>query len=153
VTCAVVYDDPDAMITWAAARLGIRFRSDARAIGWAKGAQLLAVTVYHTFGEGDCEMAVAADTGRAWLSRTYMRHVSAFPFITCDLRRITCWIAEDNARSLRFARHLGLTQEGCKRDGAANGVDLLLFGLLRRECRWLPRSIVPMPRQDRLLAV
>lgn len=139
----VVYDDPDAMIAWAEVRLACTFRADARAIGLASASGLVAVTVFDTFGPADCHMSVAAEFRRPWLTREYIRHVVAFPFITCLLPRITCMVSEYNQRSIRFTEHMGLTLEGRKRRAGPHGEDWLMYGLLREECRWLPKSLRP----------
>lgn len=135
------------MIAWAQERTpGGLFREDARAIGQTISGELVAVTVFDTFGPKDCFMSVAADYTRPWLTRDYMRHVAAFPFITCGFPRISTLVSEHNERALRFNRHMGLVLEGRKRKAGLDGEDILTFGLLREECRWLPRTFTP-PRQ------
>ena len=148
MTRTVVYADPESMIAWARARmpLGGAFRSDARAIGLARDGDLIAVAVFDTFGPRDCVFSVAAEPGRRWLTREFCRHVAAFPFITAGLARLTCLISVDNPASIRFAEHMGLTLEGRLREAGHHGEDWLVYGLLRRECRWLPKSLAP-PRQ------
>lgn len=46
-------------------------------------------------------------------------------------------IAASNADSLRWTRHCGFTHEGTKRKAGAGGEDILIFGLLKEECRFL----------------
>lgn len=147
MTRKVVYDDPDAMIAWAQQRTpGGLFRRDARAIGLALDGELIAVTVFDTFGPRDCYMSVAANYEMPWLTREYMRHVAAFPFITCQFPRISTVVSEHNTRALRFNEHMGLKLEGRKRKAGLHGEDWLLFGMLREECRWLPRTLMPQKK-------
>ena len=46
-------------------------------------------------------------------------------------------IASDNYKSIRFCEHLGFVREGCIREGVGPGKDLLKYGLLKSECRFL----------------
>lgn len=143
----VVYSDPDAMIAWAQERTpGGGFRDDARAIGLESGGVFIAVTVFDTFAPRDCVMSVAADTERAWLNQEYMRHVAAFPFIRCGFPRISTIVSELNTKAIRFNEHMGLKLEGRKRKAGLDGEDWLLYGLLREECRWLPKTL-QMPQK------
>ena len=137
----VDYDTPDQLIAWAEGRLGCTFRDDARPIGLRHGADIWAVTVFDTFTDRDVHMTVAALHDRPWLTRAYLRHVVAYPFITCGLPRLTCMIDEANARSIRFTEHCGAVLEGRKRRQSPGGRDCLVYGLLAEECRWLPKTI------------
>lgn len=137
----VDYGAPDALIAWAEERLGCTFREDARPIGLRHGSAIWAVTVFDTFTDRDVHMTVAALYDRPWLNRAYLRHVAAFPFLTCGLPRVTCMIDEANVRSIRFAEHCGAVLEGRKRRQAQEGRDCLVYGLLAAECRWLPKTL------------
>jgi hypothetical protein len=53
------------------------------------------------------------------------------------MRRVGASIAADNTKSIRFCKHLGFVREGRIREGAKAGLDLLIFGMLRSECRFL----------------
>ena len=146
---SILYQDPERMIAWAQERTpGGTFRDDARAIGSERDGELEAVVVFDTFGPRDCHMSVAADYSRPWLTREFMRHVAAFPFITCGFPRISTIVSERNERAIRFNEHMGLKLEGRKRKAGVDGEDWLLYGLLREECRWLPKTLF-MPATSR----
>jgi hypothetical protein len=131
------------MIRWAEDRLpGIRFRADAQAIGLERVAtdgtrSLCAVVVYDTFSPGQCQMHVVSE-GRMWWSKLFAQHVAIHAFRTGKLHRISCTISEDNARALLFARRMGCKLEGRFREAGPKGEDYLSFGLLARECHYLP---------------
>ena len=137
VRVTVVFDDPESCLTWAAKRIGIRrFREDARAIGWQRGGAIIAVAAWDTFSPGTCCMHIASDGSGPWLTREFLGAMFAYPFVQLRLRRVTGLIAASNRASLRFARHIGFHDEGLMREEAPDG-DMVVLGMLRRECRWI----------------
>lgn len=147
----VVYGDDARFIDWAAGRIGIQFRDDARAIGLVRaddvaepdenrdsqGRRILASVVFDTFSRFDCCMHVASDGSRRWLNREYIIRCFAYPFIQCGLKRVTGLVPADNTDALRFDMHLGFKVEGVCREGAENG-DLVVLGMTRADCPHLP---------------
>lgn len=137
VLVTVVFDDPAACLAWAARRIGIRqFREDARAIGWERGGSIIAVAAWDTFSPGTCCMHIASDGSGPWLTREFLGAMFAYPFVQLRLRRVTGLIAASNRASLRFARHIGFHDEGLMHEEAPDG-DMVVLGMLRRECRWI----------------
>jgi RimJ/RimL family protein N-acetyltransferase len=131
------YSEPERYLEWAAKRIGISaFRSDARAIGLERDGDLVAAAVYDTFSPGTCLMHIASDGSGRWLNRDFLFRMFAYPFIQCGFRRVTGLISASNAASLRFARHIGFQDEGVLREEAPDG-DVIVLGMLRRECKWI----------------
>jgi RimJ/RimL family protein N-acetyltransferase len=103
--------------------------------------EITAVTVYnHYYPEASVEMSIAAAEGRRWLTRSFLAESFRIPFIQWNMRRVGVSIAADNAPSIRFAAHLGFIPEGRIREGHSVGVDLLLLGMLKRECKWIGQT-------------
>ncbi|MCL7999977.1 GNAT family protein [Brucella sp. TWI432] len=124
---------------WAAEKIGIsNFRPDAVTITAIKNGEITAVTVFDTFSDNDCQIHVASDGSRNWLSRQYLHMVFAYPFQQLRFRRLTSLISVNNHASLAFCKQTGFAREGLLRKAAESGEDLVLFGMLREECRWLP---------------
>lgn len=135
----LIYGENERLLTWAAARIGIgAFRSDAQAIGIERDGQLAGVAVFDTFSSSDCSMHVASDGSGHWLTRAFLVHAFAYPFITCGYRRVTSPIAESNKQALRFNRHLGFKQEGYHPYAAEDGGAMLTQALMRENCRFIP---------------
>lgn len=137
------YENPGELIQWAEKVIGIVFRDDAAAIGLERDGEICAVVVYDTFTTTGVNVHLAAEPGRRWMTRDFIRHAVAFPFLSCRFRRISCIIAQGNADSIRLAEHFGLRLEGRLREAGDDGGDELIYGLLYRECRWLPKTITP----------
>lgn len=140
----LVYGDDERLVRWAEQRIPHhRFRDDAVAIGHERADELVAVAVFDTFSPNSCMVGLAADTGGRpaawrWSSREFAMAAMAYPFLQCGFNHITCIISALNERSLRYTRHFGWVQEGVLREAGPLGEDMMIFGMLRRECRWLP---------------
>lgn len=133
-----VYGDDERLLPWAEERIPFgSFRDDAHAIGYEKDGRLVAVVVFDTFSTTGCFVHLASE-GRKWMSRDFAAVAMAYPFIQCGFPRVTCIVSTNNAMSVRFTRLCGWVQEGVMRGAGNEGEDILIFGMLRRECRWLP---------------
>lgn len=111
---------------------------DASCLILEKDGDITAVAVYNRFYPmNSVEISIASSGGRRWLTRPFLSAVFRTPFIEWNMRRVGSSISADNTDSIRFCEHLGYTREGCIRQGAPNGQDLLLYGMLKEECPYL----------------
>ncbi len=112
-----------------------------------KNGDITAVAVYNNWRHSNSVEISIASVGRNWLTRPFLAAVFAAPFIEWNMRRVSSSIAANNAKSIRFCEHLGFTREGTIREGHCSGDDLLIYGLLKRECRFLPGAKYDVKRQ------
>lgn len=140
-------DHPDAL-KWASERCdGITFRDDAHSLARTVNDEFVGVVVYDTFGPNDCLVHVASDGRSRWMTREFIVRAMAYPFHQLKFNRITCLISETNQDSLILAQSFGWTLEGRQRKAAMNRRDdLIMFGMLRAECRWLFGARKPLKR-------
>lgn len=124
---------------WIEARLGHQLRDDVACIGIMVDNRLRAVVAYDTFSVSDCNMHIATDGSRLWASRTAMIHCFAYPFIQLGLRRVTAVVPASNHAALKLDRKLGFADEGFHPHAMPDD-DCITLGLLRENCRWLPRE-------------
>ena len=61
-----------------------------------------------------------------------------YPFLQLGVARLGTNVPEKNEACLRFVLHLGFRIEGRRRKAMADGSDLLVLGMMREECRYLP---------------
>lgn len=142
----VVTDCQPAMIRWAEKRLeGAKFRDDARAIGNERDGRLCAVSIYDTFTTTSCLVHLVSDGSKKWMTREFIVAGFAYPFVTCGFSRISAVVSVNNAEALRLNLHFGWVKEGVLREDGEDFSDNILLGMLRRECRWLPSSLVQKP--------
>lgn len=112
--------------------------SEGVTISLLAGGDFRAVVVYDSWVEGNSiNMHVAAVPGRRWLTREFLRAAFRYPFVQLGLRRVTLPIDRSNTDARRFAAKLGASLEGIAREAGTNGDDLCIYGMLKRECRWL----------------
>jgi len=133
----IVYDD-ESMIPWAIERIGFQPRPDVKAIGWRENGELRAVTLFDGFSECDCNIHIASDGKPHWLSRAFLMASFMHPFVQWNLRRVTGLVPAKNRRALSFDLHLGFEQEGYLRNAMPDD-DIVLLGMLRDHCRWIPK--------------
>jgi RimJ/RimL family protein N-acetyltransferase len=82
-------------------------------------------------------MHVASDGSRHWMTPAYMAACFRYPFLQLGVNRVSGLVRADNKDAQRFDEALGFKLEGVLRQGAADGSDLFLYGMLRSECRYL----------------
>lgn len=134
-----IYDDTNRLVDWASEVIGFSPRSDVAAIGWQSDGQLRAVTLWDGFSACDCNIHIASDGKGNWLSRSFLRASFLHPFVQWDLRRVTGLVPARNEAALRFDLHLGFVREGVVRHALPDD-DIILLGMLREDCRWIPEK-------------
>lgn len=105
-------------------------------IGLERDGELVAVVVYNFFSGADIAMHIAAVPGRRWMTRGLLRAAFRYPFVQLEVQRVTGYVPASNAEALRLDRHLGFVEEGRMREALPGGEDVIVLGMLRRECRW-----------------
>lgn len=136
---SVVYEGKEELVAWASQVIGFDPRPDVVAIGWSDGQKLRAVTLYDGFSQCDCNMHIASDGTGFWLRRPFLLASFAHPFVQWDLRRVTGLVPAKNTAALRFDLHLGFQREGLIRHALPDD-DIIVLGLLREECRYIPQQ-------------
>jgi RimJ/RimL family protein N-acetyltransferase len=127
---------------------GTYFRPDAKAIGVSRDGKLVGGVVFDTFCDHSCRISVASDGSANWMTKEFVLTVFSYPFLQCGLRRISALTSVNNAASLNFVRAFGFVEEGRLREDGSEGEDLLVFGLLARECRFLPHTFTGKRRRS-----
>ncbi len=87
----------------------------------------------------DIQVAVAA-TDDMMGAPGVVRRMLDYPFGQRGHRRITLFIHSDNERAIRQAKKIGCKLEGKQREAGPGGSDILMFGLLARECPFWTRD-------------
>lgn len=137
---AIIYGEEKRLLPWACKVIGIEaFRPDARVIGMEKDGEIVAAIVFDNFSSTDCSMHVASNGSKRWMTRGLLIHAFAFPFIQCNLKRVTGMVPESNKEALAFDEHLGFVREGYHPDAADDGA-MITMGLLKKNCRFIPKQ-------------
>jgi RimJ/RimL family protein N-acetyltransferase len=133
-----LYNMEEQHLPWAQERIGVSFKPDAKTIGLERDGKIVAVVIFDSFGETDCNMHIASDGTRAWMSKALLVHAFCYPFVQLGLLRVTGLVPADNEDALKFDEHIGFVREGYHPRGAPGGKDLVSLGLLRSNCRFIP---------------
>lgn len=137
----LVYGETERMLQWAAGRFDFGTPpADTQAIGLEGEGGLKVVAFFNNFSSTNCDIHVVTDGSRAWATRGFLAAVFAYPFIQCGLRRVTAYVAADNTAALEMDLRLGFQREGVMREGADTG-DMMILGMLKNECKWLPEGL------------
>ena len=132
----LVIDDHARVASWCEARI-VHFAgwgSEPRAIGWEVDGELEGGVVYTNYSVGNVFASIALD---APLRRRFLFAIFFNPFVAWRVRHISCAIEQSNLQSIRLCSHLGFREEGRLREAAVNGEDIIMMGMLKRECRWI----------------
>jgi RimJ/RimL family protein N-acetyltransferase len=116
--------------------VGVKFRTDAYCIGLERDGEVCAVVVFDGFSECDCNIHIASDGTKRWMSRDLLLAAFAYPFVQLGLRRVTGLVPAKNSEALRFDQHLGFIIEGRCHDALPDD-DLMVLGMTRSRCRFI----------------
>lgn len=132
--------DRDELLEWAAARYNDNaIDSDTHAIGVEVDGVIQAVAMYNCFTDISCNIHVVSDGGKRWASRTFLREAFAYPFIQVGLKRLTALVPAKNTDALTLDLRLGFQVEGRMAEATDND-DLVVLGMLKRNCIWIPEE-------------
>lgn len=105
-----------------------------------RGLLPVAAIVYNHFWRPDIWMHVAAEKGSGWCTHDFIRHAFWYPFVELECGRVTGLLGARTHTHHKLMLHLGFTVEGRIREALPTGDDFIVYGMLRRECRWIKES-------------
>lgn len=104
-------------------------------IGMQRRGELIGGVVYDAYTGANCNMHVASNGSRHWMSKEFLFAAFNYPFQQLGLKRVTAPVERTNRDALRFDYHLGFEDEAVLKDAATSG-DLLLLVMWSSKCRW-----------------
>ena len=135
---SVIYGQDKKVIDWVGKQVGENdFGSGAIGIGLEEDGELIAGVVFNLYTGAGISMHVAAVPGKRWMTREYLWRCFAYPFLQLKCNRITGLVRVDNIEAQKFDEHLGFKREGVLRRACTDGTDMIVYGMLREECRFL----------------
>lgn len=100
-----------------------------------QGGRTWAAVIYTDYSRFNICMHVASE-GAQWMTKSFLFAVFDYPFNQLGCDRVTAFVASKNSRSRHFCERIGFLKEGTLRE-AHHGDDLIAYGMLKRECRWI----------------
>ena len=136
----MIYNETARLLDWAVEHYTeAAVDPDTHAMGMEIDGKLVVVTLYNHFTTTNCNMHVVSDGSRRWCSRDFLAHAFAYPFIQLNLRRVTAMVPAKNMAALMLDLRLGFKPEG-RMVEALDDDDLVVLGMLRRDCKWIPED-------------
>lgn len=132
-----IYKQDIRVCGWLGDQIGEPDFTPCASIGLEQNGELIAAVAYNMYTKSSICMHVAAQPGKRWMNRDFLFRAFAYPFIQLRCNRVTGLVRVDNIEARRFNEHLGFVKEGIIRKGADDGTDMILYGMLKEECRWL----------------
>lgn len=137
----LVTDDKERVNTWLYQKIGRETPfyppRSFQAVGVVdENDKLVAGVIFESFATGArCSMHCAGE-GKNWCTRELLTVCFEYVFNTAKCKVILNTVSANNAKSLKFTKHIGFTEIGRVRDGAGD-CDLVLLELHRDDCRWI----------------
>lgn len=134
----VIYGMDNLVARWVAKRIpSYQVSPGSRAIGIAKGDDLVAGVVYERWNGVHIEASIAAERGSAWASRSALFAMFYYPFVTLNCEAISVLVPASNLESMNLATKLGFEPEALIKYAAHDGSTLVVLKQFREQCRWL----------------
>lgn len=133
----IIWHQPERIMLFVAQRVDEEFFRDYTALGLEKDGELVAGVLFTNYTKAGIVMHVASDGSRHWMTPAFLAAAFRYPFIQLGCRRVTGLVRLDNERAMHFDERLGFRREGVLRAGATDGCDMVLYGMLKSECRFL----------------
>ena len=92
------------------------------------------VAGFERWNGSDIEIHFAGE--RSFLTRAFLRACALYVFQQLGCDRVTGRLPADRPKGKVIAERVGFKHEGTIRRGH-NGADILIYGMLKEECRWL----------------
>ena len=107
------------------------------ALGIEKNGELVAGIVIDNYVKGARASMHCAGVGKRWLNKEFLFACFDYAFNQLDLKVLVNPVSANNQDSLRFTEHIGFKEIARVPNGWDGEVDLVLFQLHRKDCRWL----------------
>jgi RimJ/RimL family protein N-acetyltransferase len=137
-----IYGEDERVCQWVAQRLDVsNWGPDPVGIGLEQDGELIAGVVFNQYDEANVNMHIASEPGKNWLTREFLTCCFAYPFVQLGVNRVTGLVRTDNLPAQKFDEHLGFKREGLVRRAYTDGTDMIVYGMLKEECKWLPKVL------------
>lgn len=129
--------DKHMLLEWAGQQTGTPIAaSSASALGLVDDTVRVAV-FYNNYHWPSIDAHIVSDGSRKWMNKTFLRAMFDYPFNELKCSRITAPVKATNMEARKFVEKLGFVAEGTLRGYYSDGIDRILYGLLKKECRYV----------------
>jgi RimJ/RimL family protein N-acetyltransferase len=133
----VLFDRSDDVMRFVAGLTGESRYDDHATIGLEQDGRIVAGVVYQGYNGPNVLMHFALDGSRHLITPAFVCAAFMYPFQVLGCHRVTGLVRADNRAAQVLDEHLGFVREGVMREGAGDRSDFIVYGMLKRECRFL----------------
>lgn len=132
-----IISDPARVFAFCKERMPVSLVAGMKGLGLERDGELVAGVLYEGFNQHNIWMHVAAEPGKKWLNKEFLRYCFHYPFVELGCTRVSGYVEASNADARRFDEHLGFQPEAVLQGAAADGGDVILYVMRRDDCRYL----------------
>jgi RimJ/RimL family protein N-acetyltransferase len=132
-----IVSDPARVFAFCRERMPVSLVAGMKGLGLERDGELVAGVLYEGFNRHNIWMHVAAEPGKKWLNKEFLRYSFQYPFLELGCTRVSGYVEANNADARRFDEHLGFQQEAVLQGAASDGGDVILYVMRREDCRYL----------------
>lgn len=125
------------IVDWVANKVDEKYFNECASVGLYRDKKIIAGVVFNMYNGVSVCMHVASLRKSRWLDKSFLKLCFGISFNHLKCRRVTGLIKENNHKSIKFVKRLGFVQEGIIRHGSDDGKNIILFGLLKEDCKFL----------------
>lgn len=122
---------------WLAQRLGTNWLPGrGHVIGlWDDALGPIAACFYESYN-GASVLGHLTGVGKKWMNREYLWYCFYYPFEELRVNKILGLVESTNLEARKLNEHFGFTLEATLKDAAPKG-DLLIYSMVKDQCKWL----------------
>jgi RimJ/RimL family protein N-acetyltransferase len=133
----IVWNEPQRVMRFVADRVDAHDFENYSAIGLESDGELIAGVVFDSKVGKSIMMHVASNGSRHWMTPAYMAACFGYAFNQEKVNLIIGLVRADNVDAQRFDEHLGFKRNGLLPQACMDGADLIVYGMLKDECRYI----------------
>jgi len=101
---------------------------------------IAAVAMFDSFSPDGCNVHWAIDNPMV-LRHGFLEAIAHYLFVTRERKRIFGLVPSNNARALKFDKHIGMREIARIPHAMGEGVDYIVMTMTREECPWLAKEL------------
>lgn len=133
----IVWNEPARVELFVRQKLDCRPFREYAAIGLESDGRLAAGVLFDNKWDASIQMHVASDGSRQWMTPALLAACFGYAFNQEKVNLIVGLVRADNVMARRFDEHLGFKKRGQLPLACTDGTDLIVYGMLRSECRYI----------------
>lgn len=125
---------------WMVERTAVIACADTQGVVAYRGGAIAAMCVADSFTVDGCCVHLAIDDPLV-LRGGFLEEISRHLFVSCSRKRLFGLVPSNNAKALKFDKHIGFTEVARIPNAIRTGVDYVVMVMEREDCRWLPKEM------------